>query len=1840
MIVAFLLRFVFAYGISADGSFALSGGSSAQYHLHVVESLLNGTYSFTDSSVNYPVGGSLYIPPVMDFLAAGLAAVLQGSMGTSVAASFSLAMLNPIIGALVCIPVYLIGKEMFDKTIGVVAALIFAFLALPISTTVFSSGNEYALASLFVAFMAYFAVKMVKAADAEESGRKGILKYGILTGVFLMLAALTWNGFRIVLVLLVVAMVLQAVVLRVRGRDFTDITIGYAAAILIGTLVPAAYYIPAGLMDSVYSGPLLIAIFSVVFTFALVALRQKPWVTTIPALIVVFAVACIVMAFAVPDLLNDFLFGNSVYSNSIMAALTSGTSVSLSAVASYYGWLTMWLPLCVAIYEAYVFLRRERTATRLFIAVWMFVMFVSAWTSYANAAVIGAVFGVGSAAAIVMVIREANLRDWWANIKTAGFPGCFRKLIKPLPFVSVIVVALLVVVPNVSFAVDAGQSTNDESDAYYSGNTTYTIKTGDSYPLGNVWSYYEDKDKSGAIAAWIDYSYDAVNLGGFDSVSDNLGNGATAVANMYLADSSAGTIAASIIRIMMSDTSVNYSGSFTDSTVYQTVISYINDPSLAKAAIEADPETYGNVRSDLNDESAVYLAGIEAITSGMSLNDIMSTYDNVCSASGDSIDYVLVDGSMLALYYGDGDIFSTIAYFAGYSVDSYGAATEYYSYNTYYGYTTYTDAMYETVLWKALIGLSADEAGYSSAYSYLSALALSDGSDSSAKAVPGYGLTGYTVSQWYVLYNPDSDATSSSDGWEYMDGYEAIELQKESGGVINYLAAIVVLEYTGSSSTSSTEQVTITSDSGPVTGATVTVYSLDGTFGRFVQYSQTSVSSDGTYDVIVPTEGTYYVEIAIGDVVLQTVYDEVPATVNVSNSTASGQVQIGGVLYDAEAMLLELTGDSASASVTVTNGEFSLNILPGTYSYVLYGEDGTSLGTGTITLYPGTMTGLVITPTTYTITVTVNDIYGNTVDGSSYDDTPVVYATDTTTGAQFSAEVTDAGTAVITVIPGTYTLSMGNGLTSITSTTHTVSSSNRTATITSYSSESVSISGSGLPSGIVFTVSAGTFSTTSYTDGSRIYVDIPVGLATDDVQYSVYGVYGSTMYYGVYTGGSSVTVSSSSYTTVSGQLKDGSDGVEGTVTLMSSSLSGFQLVYATDDEGNFTALVPATGTYTVYAHNGSDKVYFGTVSTSDTTTGLELSLDDGRRITQYFRYDSSTSDGNENLPFVLMSATFTYNDVSYTIYTMTNTSGVGYFYIPDNVEATVYINGGSLDNDYFYAPELTRSVSSGTSSSSDTEIIYYYGYSESEENYVKQVSYRAQYAFTYVFYDDDDEEEVSVTAGQTVTLCPGQYTITVDGSTGYYFSGTAYLYPGASDFTGLDVVEVVTVNVTKNDADAISITSEEGTYYSFNGGYYMAVGYDYYVTSTNSSGDSTLIKQAYLDFTSGSANAVTLDMTAVDAQMTITGYVGAVADGTLTVTYTNSSGAAAAVEVTVTDGAYSIVLPSTATSVDVSASVSMTDDDDEEHWFSATGTFTGLADGAVRNLAVITSDAPASEDEDEPEFEVEITSANFAGGSASVTFTITNNTDSAKTYLVSTGSGWSLNEATYVTVNANGSQSTTVTGSYDATKVAPGSDGVTLVVTDINGSLTVTEKITTNSSTASSGAGMEIYQSGEGEASHDRVSGSQYMYALTFVNSDTAAKSVTITTTAVSGWYITVMDADGTYVGSLGDTITIYGLQTVTYYVVMMQTGIDAGSSASTVPSVSVTVAVSGAASEVISLSPVSVDVDTSDGTVSGGDSMDKRSGVPAGLWFLLAVIILMVIAVFWLASKRGVFSR
>lgn len=1814
VIAAILLRTVFAYGVSADGNFALSGGSSAQYHLHVIESILNGNYALTDSAVNYPNGGLMVYPPLVDFLAA-IPAMIFSALGfsTTEAASAGIGVLNPIIGALTCIPVYLVGKELYGKKAGVVAALVFAFLALPISTSVFSSGTEYALAAFLVAFMSLFLIKMVKALDAEEGAGKSVYVNAAVAGIFLGLAALTWNGFRILMVLLIVAMIAQILVDRFKGRNMMTSLVAYSVAMLIGVAIAAAYYIPAGLWDTILSGTVIIAVLAIVFGFIFKAVESKPWIVTIPALVVVFIVVLAVMYFAVPDLFTAVVYGNSIYSSSIMASLVSG-HVSMSNVAAYYGWLTMWLPLCLAIYETYVFLKKDRSCMKLFTVVWLYALFFSVWTSYANAAVIGVVFAVGSGAVIVKVLEKANLKVWYKSMKTAGFPGCFRKMIKPLPFASVLIVALLVIVPNFTFAIDAGTPSNS-GDHFYSGNTSFTIKTGDSYPIGDLWDEYADQEKSGALVNWIDYTYDAVSQGKFDTVTDLIGGGSSAVAQLYMSDGSAGSIAAMIMRLVMSGDIDKFSG-----VLPSQVVDYIDDPASAVAEIESNPSVYGKLRADITDENAVYLASIEYLTTYRSVADLDSMYNQVCSISGNKISYVLGDGSLLPLQYGDGSSFSTVAYFAGYSVDNYGAASQFYSINTYYGITQYTDAIYDTFLWKMLIGPSASDAGYTSSYSYLSALALSNGKAGSAMAVPGYGLYGYDVAYWNVQYNPDNNATVGGEGWTYMNGYEAIAKQKAEGGMINYLSSIVMLEYTGSSSGTSSVQVN-DEDGNLVNNVTVSTYVYNETYGKYVLVSENKTVNGLASIPAVSSDRVRY-EISVGGQVIQT-YSAIPEFIELGYGDVSGYVKVGDDVLDSE-LRLELEGQTVGPvdpeKISVENGVIDVNdLLPDVYDYTLYDSTGSSIATGSFTVVPGSNDGLIITPKTYTLTVTVNDINDKSVDSG------IVIATNVNTGAQFQGSVED-GKAVITVLPGTYSYSMGEGMATVHSSTSNASSGNRSTIIEAYPAQTVTIINA---VDTVYKVSAGTFSTTSYigTDGG-VKFDLPVSVATDNMLYTVYGTSNGNVYYGVCQDGmSSISLTTAPAVKVTGVLKNGDNGVSGTVRFIDSNNAVFTVGASSD--GKFSMYIPA-GTYTVYADNGSDKVFIGskTVSSASADVG-DVSLVDGRKITYTFRYDPEISGTSRvNVPFILSVMKYTYEGADYTFYGMTGINGSSEFYIPDNIECKISFNNaeGTLDNAAFDCTDLVKSISSGTSNNNQTAPIKVRE-KDDDKNVLKDMSVTAQYAMTLTKYDDD-EKVYTFTAGQTQMVSPGQYNVVIDGTQGYYYKGTGYVYAGTTGIIGMDVEKVFPVIITKANEDILKIESE-GAYHISGTTYYFEEGYDYFLKSERTADGKQYLRYGYIE--SGST-PTTMDMTTSAESMTITGYIGTAADGTVSVTYGNVT-----VEFEVDGGSYSVVLPSDVTSATFHLEVSQTIDG-ETYQYVADRSVSGLKDGDVRNIAVITGSFETDEEEDESDYKAAVSNISAANGVLSFTLTLNNNTDDAVSFLVEAGSAWFLGTDVRYTVDAGCTATVTINGYYDAGLYALGSDGMDVTVSDINDAWTETIDLAQGSENTSGRLGQDILFATEGGvAFKDKVSAYEYMYAFTIVNKDSYSKQVTLNVNSVPGWYVTLTNEDGSLVYDNGSSFTVYGYQTTVVYAKLMP--LDGNDESISIPNISGTVSVGGD-SKSFNLEPETISLTTDSMSASGTDVFNERSGIPAGIWFMVAVMVLLIIAIFWLASKRGVFSR
>jgi hypothetical protein len=373
-------------------------------------------------------------------------------------------------------------------------------------------------------------------------------------------------------------------------------------------------------------------------------------------------------------------------------------------------------------------------------------------------------------------------------------------------------------------------------------------------------------------------------------------------------------------------------------------------------------------------------------------------------------------------------------------------------------------------------------------------------------------------------------------------------------------------------------------------------------------------------------------------------------------------------------------------------------------------------------------------------------------------------------------------------------------------------------------------------------------------------------------------------------------------------------------------------------------------------------------------------------------------------------------------------------------------------------------------------------------------------------------------------------------------------------------------------------------------------------------------------------------MTANVAPMTVTGYIGVPANGHVTVTSGDVG-----IYTDVTSGQFTVRMPYTMTSATFAAEAKYTSGDTEYN-YSASRNVTGLVDGSVVNIPV-TGVGTEVVDED-AKFTASIDSASFSNGEGTVVVTIDNKSSKTATYVLSAGTAWSLTKAVSTTIAAESSKTVTVTGLYDDQIYAVGSKGMDVIVTNISDASSKTLKITQNSAASTGSKGVTILTSGERSGEHegslDKVSAVEYMYAVTMINNDNYAKEVTFTLPSASGWSVLVTDKDGHTIRESGESFTLYGLETAVFYVKYMPYGDATGT---TVPSSTVTVNCDGT-SKTLDMTPSTVDVTLKSMNASGDNIVNERSGVPIGIWFMLAVGILLLIAVFWLGSKRGVFSR
>ena len=188
-------------GETFSEKFYLSG-PDPYYNMRLVQNTTEiGTYSLystTDPLLNYPLGGYGARPPLLNMLAIGFSNVLTPFMDKMSAIGYSMQFVPALFGALLVFPVYFIGKTLFGRKAGLIAALFIPLIPIHLGS---GHGSAYTLFDhdslnllLFTVIFLFF-IKSIKAKETKKSTTAKINNYFFFLGLLTKLSTTSPNAF-------------------------------------------------------------------------------------------------------------------------------------------------------------------------------------------------------------------------------------------------------------------------------------------------------------------------------------------------------------------------------------------------------------------------------------------------------------------------------------------------------------------------------------------------------------------------------------------------------------------------------------------------------------------------------------------------------------------------------------------------------------------------------------------------------------------------------------------------------------------------------------------------------------------------------------------------------------------------------------------------------------------------------------------------------------------------------------------------------------------------------------------------------------------------------------------------------------------------------------------------------------------------------------------------------------------------------------------------------------------------------------------------------------------------------------------------------------------------------------------------------------------------------------------------------------------------------------------------------------------------------------------------------------------------------------------------------------
>ena len=196
--------------------------NDAYYHMRIVDNLVYNFphFSFYDPYFVFPgttvIGGTHFF----DWFVACIAWMSGLGTPTQVTIDTVGAFIPPILAALLVIPVYFIGKTIFNKWVGVIAALLIAILPGEfLGRSILGATDHHVAEVLFSTTAIMFFLLAIKATTTKAT-RLFVILAGLTLGVYL----LTWLGGLLFILIICVFLVIHITINHLQDKSSTRIT--------------------------------------------------------------------------------------------------------------------------------------------------------------------------------------------------------------------------------------------------------------------------------------------------------------------------------------------------------------------------------------------------------------------------------------------------------------------------------------------------------------------------------------------------------------------------------------------------------------------------------------------------------------------------------------------------------------------------------------------------------------------------------------------------------------------------------------------------------------------------------------------------------------------------------------------------------------------------------------------------------------------------------------------------------------------------------------------------------------------------------------------------------------------------------------------------------------------------------------------------------------------------------------------------------------------------------------------------------------------------------------------------------------------------------------------------------------------------------------------------------------------------------------------------------------------------------------------------------------------------------------------------------------------------------